>query len=91
MWLLKLHFSISVLCLLTFIGFKVVFKQLIKDNGWIGDEKRKRKSILNYFIFFIPLMNVIMVIVMFLLIGMKKKDFDKICDDAKKDNRGINP
>ena len=86
MWLLKLHFSISVLCLLTFIGFKVVFKQLIKDNGWIGDEKRKRKSILNYFIFFIPLMNVIMVIVMFLLIGMKKKDFDKICEDAKKDN-----
>lgn len=86
MWLLKLHFSISVLCLLTFIGFKVVFKQLIKDNGWIGDEKRKRKSILSYFIFFIPLMNVIMVIVMFLLIGMKKKDFDKICEDAKKDN-----
>ncbi len=86
MWLLKLHFSISVLCLLTFIGFKVVCKQLIKDNGWIGDEKRKRKSILNYFIFFIPLMNVIMVIVMFLLIGMKKKDFDKICEDAKKDN-----
>lgn len=86
MWLLKLHFSISVLCLLTFIGFKVVLKQLIKDNGWIGDEKRKRKSILSYFIFFIPLMNVIMVIVMFLLIGMKKKDFDKICEDAKKDN-----
>lgn len=86
MWLLKLHFSISVLCLLTFIGFKVVFKQMIKDNGWIGDEKRKRKSILSYFIFFIPLMNVIMVIVMFLLIGMKKKDFDKICEDAKKDN-----
>lgn len=86
MWLLKLHFSISVLCLLTFIGFKVVFKQLIKENGWIGDEKRKRKSILSYFIFFIPLMNVIMVIVMFLLIGMKKKDFDKICEDAKKDN-----
>jgi hypothetical protein len=86
MWLLKLHFSISVLCLLTFIGFKVVFKHLIKDNGWIGDEKRKRKSILSYFIFFIPLMNVIMVIVMFLLIGMKKKDFDKICEDAKKDN-----
>ena len=86
MWLLKLHFSISVLCLLTFIGFKVVFKQLIKENGWIGDEKRKRKRILSYFIFFIPLMNVIMVIVMFLLIGMKKKDFDKICEDAKKDN-----
>lgn len=86
MWLLKLHFSISVLCLLTFIGFKVVFKQLIKDNGWIGDEKRKRKSIPSYFIFFIPLMNVIMVIVMFLSIGMKKKDFDKICEDAKKDN-----
>lgn len=85
MWLLKLHFSISVLCMLTFIGFKSVYKQQMKDNGWIDDENKKKKRIFAYFMFFVPIMNVLFVI-MFLMIGMKKKDFDKICEDAKKDN-----
>lgn len=85
MWLLKLHFSISVLCMLTFIGFKSVYKQQMKDNGWIDEEKKKKKSIFAYFMFFVPIMNILFVIIMFLMIFMKKKDFDKMCDDAKKD------
>ena len=43
MWLLKLHFSISVLCMLTLIGFKLVYKQQINDNGWIDEKKKKKK------------------------------------------------
>lgn len=90
MWLLKLHFSISVLCLVTFLGFKAVYKQQIKDNGW-GNEDKKKKSIGATFIFFVPIMNVLSVILLFMMISVKKKDFDKMCEDTKKDNGGINP
>lgn len=86
MRLLKLHFSISVLCMLTFIGFKSLYKQQMKDNGWIDEEKKKKKSIFAYFMFFVPIMNILFVIMMFLIIGMKKKDFDKMCEDAKKES-----
>ena len=85
MWLLKLHFSISILCMLTFVGFKSVYKQQMKENGWINEEKKKKKSIFAYFMFFVPIMNVLFVVIMFLMIGMKKKDFDKMCEDAKKE------
>ena len=85
MWLLKLHFSISVLCLITFFGFRAVYKELIKDNGW-GSGYKKKKSICASFIFFVPIMNVLSVILLFMMISVKKKDFDKICEDAKKDN-----
>lgn len=83
MWLLKLHFSISVLCILTFIGFKSVYKQQIKDNGWVDEEKKKEKVIFSYFAFFVPIMNVLLVFIVFLMIGMKKKDFDKMCKESK--------
>lgn len=86
MWLLKLHFSVSVLCMLTFIGFKSVFKQQVKDNGWIDENKKEKKNIFSYFMFFVPIMNVLLVILMFLTIGMKKKDFDKMYEDLKKEN-----
>lgn len=85
MWLLKLHFSISILCMLTFVGFKSVYKQQMKENGWINEEKKKKKSIFAYLMFFVPIMNVLFVVIMFLMIGMKKKDFDKMCEDAKKE------
>lgn len=86
MWLLKLHFSISVLCLITFIGFRSVYKQTIKDNGWIDDETKKKKSIFTYFIFFVPIMNILFVILEFMMICIKKKDFDNMCEDAKKNS-----
>jgi len=49
-------------------------------------EKKKKKSVFAYFMFFVPIMNILFVIIMFLMIGMKKKDFDKMCEDAKKDS-----
>lgn len=84
MWLLKLHFSISVLCLITFIGFRNVYRETVKDNGWIDDEIKKKKSISVYFMFFVPIMNIIMVILEFMMICVKKKDFDKMCEETKK-------
>lgn len=86
MWLLKLHFSISVLCMLTFIGFRAVYRQQIKENGWIDEQKKKKKSIFFYFVFFVPIMNFLSVIILFMMIGMKKRDFDKMCEDTKKDS-----
>lgn len=87
MWLLKLHFSISVLCLITFLGFRAVYKQQIKDNGW-GSENKKKKITGAIFIFFVPIMNVLSVILLLMMIAIKKKDFDKMCEDAEKDNEG---
>lgn len=83
MWLLKLHFAFSVLCLITFLGFRAVFKQSVKDNGWI-DEYKKKKNIFGYLMFFVPIMNVLAVILLFVMISVKKKDFDKMCEEAKK-------
>lgn len=84
MCLLKLHFSISVLCLITFIGFREVFKQSVKDNGWIDGETRKKLS--GYSIFFVPILNVLVVILELMMISVKKKDFDKMCEEAKKNS-----
>ena len=85
MWLLKLHFSISVLCLITFLGFRTVYRQQIKDNGW-GSEDRKIKNVGAIFIFFVPIMNILSVILLLMMIAVKKKDFDKMCEDTKKDS-----
>lgn len=86
MWLLKLHFSISVLCLITFIGFREVCRQNIKDNGWHNGEEKKKQQISGYLIFFVPIMNVLAVIVEFVIISMKKEDFDKMREEAKKNS-----
>ena len=81
MWLLKLHFAVSILCLLTFIGFKTVGKEAIKNNGYKSNEKRK--SILSYWIFFIPLLNFIIVLILFVMIGTKKVDLDKWIEEQR--------
>lgn len=84
MWLLKLHFSISVLCLLTFIGFKQILREQIKENGYIDENNTKKKSIFAYWIFFIPIMNIIVVIMEFVMFTMKKSDLEKWCEEHKK-------
>lgn len=84
MWLLKLHFSISVLCLLTFVGFKHILKDTIKENGYIDEKNTNKKRIFNYWIFFIPFLNVIVVIMEFVMFSMKKSDLEKWCEEHKK-------
>lgn len=80
MWLLKLHFAISVLCLLTFVGFKIVYKGQIIKNGY--SLKEGKSHILNYWLFFIPLLNVGSVITLLVMIAMKKDDLDKYKKDS---------
>lgn len=86
MWLLKLHFAVSVLCLITFIGFRTVFREVIKDNGWFNEDKKRKKILTGYLVFFVPILNIFSVIIMLIMVSMKKKDFDKMCEDAKKNS-----
>lgn len=85
MWLLKLHFSISVLCLLTFLGFLMVYKEQVKENGYVPDEKKK-KSPTFYLIFFAPILNILSVIVLLMMIAMKKEDLEKKCEEWKNES-----
>ena len=88
MWLLKVHFSISILCLLTFIGFRKVFNDLIKQNGYLN-ENTKRSNILAYFIFFTPILNVLSLIVLFIMISTKKSDLDKKIEELKNESDNL--
>lgn len=84
MWLLKLHIAVSILCLLTFYGFKIVFKEVLEQNGYLKDKKKNTKA--GPWLFFIPFLNVTIVLILFVMIGMTKEDFDKWIEDHKKKN-----
>lgn len=81
MWLLKLHIGVSILCLLTFYGFKVVFRELFKQNGYLSDDNKGKKS---FWIFFIPILNVSVVCLMLIMMTMTKDELTKWCEDHKK-------
>lgn len=81
MWLLKLHFAVSVLCLLTVAGIRTVMKDTIKNNGY--ESRNDKRNILNYWIFFIPILNLTLVVALFVMIGMKKDDLEKIREKIK--------
>lgn len=81
MWLLKLHFSISVLCFLTYMGFRVVFKEKMKENGYLQEKKKKKLS--TWLLFFVPILNIMLVITLFLMIVMKKDELEKKCEELK--------
>lgn len=76
MWLIRLHIAISILCLITFIGFKSVCKEIIRNNGWLSD--KKKKNVFAWLVFFVPIMNILIVLILFLMIGMKQADFEKL-------------
>lgn len=47
MWLLKLHFAFSILCLITFFGVMMFSQDVLKRNGYMIEIKGK-KNIRNY-------------------------------------------
>lgn len=85
MWLLKLHFSISVLCLLTFLGFRMISREQIKENGYVPDDKKKKKLSF-YFIFFVPVLNLLSVVALLMMIAMKRDDLEKKCEEWKNES-----
>ena len=86
MWLLKLHFAFSLLCILTFLGFKTVGKKNIEDNEWRDKDEKVKKNIFAYWVFFVPILNVLLVIILFVMILIPKKDVDKFIEENKKVN-----
>lgn len=80
MRLIKLHLSFSLLCLITFCGFYFVMRDKIRENGWYEENKGKRRIVRNTCIwaclFFTPILNIFTILAVFILIGVKKKDYD---------------
>lgn len=76
MWLLKLHFAISILILITFLGFRWACKEQIAKNGWL--DKKEKKKIPNYLPFFVPILNIIMLIGLFVMTAVTKEEFEKM-------------
>jgi peptidoglycan biosynthesis protein MviN/MurJ (putative lipid II flippase) len=91
MWLLKLHFAVSILCLLVLIGVNTVLLPIVKDNGW-GKEKHSAKEVVSatirlVFTSFIPLINLLVMLASFIMILVKKEDYYKWSEKAK-NNKG---
>jgi len=84
MWLLKLHIAVSVLLIITFAGFSRVCKETIRQNGWLSEKRKKSYEVL--LLFFVPIMNVLIVLLLFLMIGMKKEDFEALTNKIKEES-----
>lgn len=80
MWLLKFHFCISILCMITFIGFYMIFKNAIKENGWCSEKRSPLlKRMVAYLVFFVPILNLIFVLFLFVTIAYKKEKIERMC------------
>lgn len=85
MWLLKLHFAFSILCMMTFFGVMMFSKDVLKRNGYV-DEIEGKKNIRYYLrcirsfislilLMFVPVLNISGVIIIFQMIRMSKDEF----------------
>lgn len=81
MWLLKLHIAFSILCLLTFVGFRTVFKDLILENGY--EPSKKKAGIGSYWVFFIPLLNIAFVLMLFVMMVVKQEKLLNWAEEQK--------
>lgn len=85
MWLLKLHFAFSILCMITFFGVMMFSKDVLKRNGYVDEIEGKkniryclkhiRSSISLILLMFIPILNISGVIIIFQMIRMSKDEF----------------
>ena len=79
MWLLKFHLCVSILCLITFVGFAIVFKKSIEQNGWGSKKYPLIKRMIAYLAFFVPVLNMVTVLGVFIMIFITKEDLDRTC------------
>lgn len=86
MWLLKFHFAFSILCYITFVGFRKICRQALIDNGWGGNGKKK-SDIGIFMACFVPLMNILIVILLLVMISMKKKNYDEMVKEAQAEHQ----
>lgn len=85
MWLLKLHFAFSILCMITFFGVMMLSKDVLERNGYVEDIKGKkniryylrciRSFISLILLMFVPILNISGVIIIFQMIRMSKDEF----------------
>ena len=78
MWILKLHFSISILSLLFCLGFGKFFRKQILENGYAIPIKLK-----DLYTFFVPFLNIFNVFAVFIMIFMKKEEFEEKIKEEK--------
>ena len=81
MWLLKLHIAISILCLLTFYGFRTVFNELLEQNGYLKVKGQKKKG---FWLFFVPILNVAFVVMLLVMLTTTKEELNKWCEEHKR-------
>ena len=85
MWLLKLHFAFSILCLITFFGVMMFSQDVLKRNGYV-DKIEGKKNIRYYLrcirsfislilLMFVPVLNISGIIIIFQMIRMSKDEF----------------
>lgn len=82
MWILNFHIAFSILCMLTFGGFRTVFKEQIIKNGYKSKGKKK-PFIFIMWIFFIPFLNVFTLIALFLMITKTKEEIDELSSSGQ--------
>lgn len=73
MWLLKLHIAISVLCLLTYLGFRTACAEQIKSNGYT---LCARGLIEKSLMCFVPFFRIVNLFVLFVFITNKKDNVE---------------
>lgn len=76
MWIIKTHIALSVLILITFIGFRKIFREKIFENGYCKNSKKEK--ITAYWIFFVPILNVMCLIGEMVMIFVKKENLDNL-------------
>lgn len=79
--MIKFHITFSILCMITFLGFAIAFKNQIKKN-WNIEDKGMKKN-LNLLFFFVPILNVLIVLCVFIMIGCTKEELEEFMKNEK--------
>ena len=80
MWLLKLHFAFSILCIITFFGVMMFSKDKKNIRYYL---RHIRSSISLILLMFVPILNISGVIIIFQMIRMSKDEFMDWQQDIK--------